>query len=154
MPQLPVSGLGGAPVNDHIVHHEALHAFYNLSEIPGTATGSVLMRTDVGDWNVHQPFQTFAAHTLVHSHSVAGVATIPVGFTIKAIRINASANITGLSIPGFNTANYGPWGSIWVRVVASTAITLAFTGSNVVGSPVAALGTGQSTVFEVQWWDF
>lgn len=154
MPQLPTSGLTGTPVNDHISHHEALHAFYNVSETAGSPVGSVIMRNSAGQWTIHMPFRTFPTSTFVHNHSTAGVATMTIGSTIKAIRINASANITGITVNGFTLNNYGEFGSIWVRVIATSTIQFSLSNVNVVGDAPATLTAGQSTVFQLQRWDF
>ena len=138
-------------------HHppRRLHDLNNL--LVGTAPiGSVIVRDStsvaVSAMSARQPHFTYAAQTKTFNHSSAGTLAFTVDAQTRAVRVNASANITDITISGMGTL--GPWGCVWVRLVASATITFAFSSVVVVGSSPATLTAGQSTVFAYQNWDF
>lgn len=155
MPTLPTTGLTGGAVNDHITHHEGLHDLNNLL-VASAPIGSVIVRDStsvaVSAMSARQPHFTYAAQCKTFTHSSAGTLAFTVDAQTRAVRVNASANITDITISGMSTL--GPWGCVWVRLVANATITLAFSSVVVVGSSPATLNSGQSTVFAYQNWDF
>ena len=155
MPTLPTTGLTGTPVNDHIAHHEALHSLNNLI-IGSAAIGSVIVRdttsASTAALAARMPFYTYAEQCKTFSHSAAGPLAFTVDAATKAVRVNVAANITDITVSGMS--NLGPWGLIWVRLVASASITLAFSSAVVVGGSPTTMTAGQSTVFAYQNWDF
>ncbi len=155
MPTLPTSGLAGTAVNDHIAHHEGLHDLNNKL-VNSAAVGTVLMRDStsaaVSALTPKMPFFTYPSQCQTVSHASAGPLSFTVTAATKAVRVNAAANITDITVAGM--ADLGPWGLVWVRLVASASITLAFSSAIVVGGAPATLAAGQSTVFCYQSWDF
>jgi hypothetical protein len=155
VPVLPITGLTGASVNDHISHHEDLHELNNL--LVNTApVGSVVMRDTtspaVSSFAARQTHYTYQTQCKTVVHAAAGPLSFTVDHATRAVRVNVSANITDITVAGM--ADLGPWGLVWVRLVASAAVTLAFSSAIVVGGSPATLAAGQSTVFCYQNWDF
>jgi hypothetical protein len=156
VPVLPTTGLTGASVNDHITHHEGLHDLNNL--LVNTATiGSVIVRDStsaaVSALAARQPHFTYPSQCLTFNHTAAGTLAFTVDASTRAVRVNASANITDITVSGMTNLGV-PWGCVWVRLVATATITLTFSSVVVVGSSPATLNAGQSTVFAYQNWNF
>ncbi len=155
MPTLPQTGLSTLALNDHITHHEGLHELNNAF-MASAAIGSVLVRDGTGAapsaWSQRQPHFTYPSQCKTVTHSAAGTLAFSVDPQTRAVRINAGANITDITVS--NLSVLGPFGCVWVRLVATAAITVAFSSVIVVGSAPASLSAGQSTVFAYQNWDF
>lgn len=153
MPVLPETGLTGSPVNNHINHHETLHALNNRFNVAGTGYSSVLMKdTSASGWSPYPISYCFAENTKTVAHSSSGILTFSVTSFIRVVRVNAGANITGLNVTGMDS--YGPFGQIWIRLVATANITVNLSNVNVIGGAPTALANGESTVFQLHYWNF
>jgi hypothetical protein len=155
VPILPTTGLTGSPVNDHITHHEGLHDFNNklvaagsVGQVPVKDTAS----SSVASIVMRQPHYSYAEHTKTVTHATSGVLSFAVDASTRVVKVNASANITDITVAGM--ANLGVWGMVWVQLNATAAITIAFSSATVVGGSPSSMAAGQSTVFAYQTWNF
>jgi hypothetical protein len=163
MAALPETGLPALPVNDHINHHIELHKGHNLWTDSGTVgaggIGLCITRITAGtdtetSLQVRQRHYVLPEQVMTVTHSAAGTLTFTVAGRHRAVKINASANISGLSVTGldFSGAEYA---DINCLLVATGNITVDMSaGAIVVGSPPTSMSIGDSVPFQIQRWNF
>lgn len=156
---LPEVDLGLLDVQDHKEHHATMHDLWNKLLVDATLEGEVLMKTSPGTGaatvGTAQPHFTFASQIRTFTHSSPGPLAISATRQTRAIRVNASADITGLSLTGLELVGDG-FSQVWVRILATSAslsLDLSSGIVEVVGSPPTTLSLGEAARFIVQRWD-
>lgn len=157
MSDLPITfeGLNAA---DHRDHHLILHGLFNTL-IESTAIGDVLGKVSPGSDSTaignFQPHFVFDNQVDVHTHSTNGVAALAVQRDSRALLVDASANITGVTVAGLELLG-NEFASVIVRLAASVAITVNWSVSGGVvtrGIVPTSMAPGDYVIFELQRWN-
>lgn len=154
---LPTTGLTGTPVADHQDHHLSLHEIHNHLVSAGIA-GDIVMRigsgTASGSFARRQRHYVLPEQTMTVTHSSSGSLTFAVTGQTRAVKVNASANVTGITVTGMDLLGV-QFSEIDVLLVATANITVDLSsGSLVYGTAPASMTAGQSVPFTVQRWNF
>ncbi len=156
---LPEVDLGTMTIQDHEDHHNTIHDVLNRLFDDTDLVGEVLCKTSsgtgTGTIGTAQAHYTFPDQVKDYTHSVAGTLAIAASRQTKAIKVSASANISGMTIGGMELIGQG-FSEVWVQIEATAAITVdlaAASNVSVIGTPVTSLAIGETVEFIVQRWD-
>ncbi len=158
MPTLPESGLDALNVADHVLHHELIADTLNKILDDALAVGDALVKTSAGTGvatvGAIQPHYTHPNQVKTVAHSTAGALILAVTRDTKAMKVNASADITSLSVTGMELLGL-THGSIRVLIEATASIAVSFTAGSlvVINPPPSTLASGQSARFELERWN-
>lgn len=152
MALLPESDLVGAPDVDHAPHHEEVHTLHNrLITTTDVEIGDVPRRTALTETPNSVAYRsvgyTHAQQVLTVTHSVAGALDITVTRSTKVVKVSATADIVGIGVTGITTLGEG-YASFQVILTAGAAISVAFPGSTLHGTPPSSMASGESTIFD------
>lgn len=125
---LQTSGLASAPSGQHITDHEAIHGLLETMCGTDVRPGDLMMATDIGPnsgTTARQADYVDIYNQLGLGHSSAGVIAITVDRTLKQVEIEASADITDITVTDLRASKGGRWGKLDIVVKATAAINFA-----------------------------